>query len=97
MLSSHGYNQALDCWCLGILCYELLAGQPPFLAQTETETFSKIRRGAFTYPQKVKPDARDLIGHLLLQDPKQRLSCEQVTKHSWIAQRGQSLLISRND
>lgn len=97
MLSAHGYNQSLDCWCVGILCFELLAGEPPFYSTTEPETYLKIRRGVFTYPPQIKADAQDLIGKLLLPDPKQRLSCEQVTKHYWIAQRGRSSLISRND
>lgn len=36
------YGFSVDWWALGVLCYEMLAGQPPFDADTEDELFPAI-------------------------------------------------------
>ena len=51
----------LDHWCIGVLCYELLVGRPPFESETSQETYKKIVAGICKYPDYVKEDARDLI------------------------------------
>merc|ERR1712060_46408 len=33
-IRNKGHNQSADWWTLGILCYEMLVGQPPFVGET---------------------------------------------------------------
>lgn len=37
-----GYTQLCDWWSVGVILFEMLVGQPPFLASTPTETQLKV-------------------------------------------------------
>lgn len=62
MLEHKEYNEKVDLWCLGVLCYEFLVGKPPFESRSQTETHTRIRNVNFKFPDHVSPLARDFIG-----------------------------------
>lgn len=43
-----GYTQLCDWWSVGVILFEMLVGQPPFLAQTPLETQMKVRNRIYT-------------------------------------------------
>lgn len=43
VLERSGYTQLCDWWSVGVILYEMLVGQPPFLANTAVETQQKVR------------------------------------------------------
>uniref|UniRef100_A0A1B6LIQ3 Aurora kinase n=1 Tax=Graphocephala atropunctata TaxID=36148 RepID=A0A1B6LIQ3_9HEMI len=84
MVKNREYDEKVDNWCLGILCYEFLVGKPPFESSDSKQTFRKIAEVAVTYPSTIPPGAKDLISRLLKFKPEDRLSLPNVMKHFWI-------------
>uniref|UniRef100_A0A2K6A8T7 non-specific serine/threonine protein kinase n=1 Tax=Mandrillus leucophaeus TaxID=9568 RepID=A0A2K6A8T7_MANLE len=68
VLLRKGYTQLCDWWSVGVILFEMLVGQPPFLAPTPTETQLKVINWENTLhiPAQVKlsPESRDLITKL---------------------------------
>ena len=42
VLERKGYSQLCDWWSVGVILYEMLVGQPPFLANSSNETQIKV-------------------------------------------------------
>jgi serine/threonine protein kinase len=42
MIRGNSYDQTVDVWSLGILCYEFLTGKPPFETKNQVTTFNNI-------------------------------------------------------
>ena len=61
MIENKKHDERVDHWCIGVLCYELLVGKPPFESQTSQETYKKIVAVYFKFPKYVTAGARDLI------------------------------------
>ncbi|XP_003787761.1 aurora kinase A [Otolemur garnettii] len=84
MIEGRMHDEKVDLWSLGVLCYEFLVGKPPFEANTYQETYRRISRIEFTFPEFVTEGARDLISRLLKHNPSQRLTLREVLEHPWI-------------
>uniref|UniRef100_A0A8D3D213 non-specific serine/threonine protein kinase n=1 Tax=Scophthalmus maximus TaxID=52904 RepID=A0A8D3D213_SCOMX len=71
-----GYTQLCDWWSVGVILFEMVVGQPPFLATTPLETQLKVINWKSTLhvpPQaKLSPEASDLIVKLC-RGPEDRL------------------------
>ena len=59
MVARTGHDVKADIWCLGILCYELLYGAPPFEETTIEETFERIKTARFRFPRT--PEVRTVF------------------------------------
>ncbi|XP_076381865.1 uncharacterized protein LOC117222909 [Megalopta genalis] len=86
MVIGKTHDHTVDLWSLGVLCYECLVGTPPFLAKTYEETYVRIKKAQYKFPDYVSEGARNLISQLLVVNPDQRLPLEDVLKHPWIVQ-----------
>ncbi|KAJ1525141.1 hypothetical protein ONE63_009977 [Megalurothrips usitatus] len=84
MVQGRPHDHKVDLWSLGVLCYEFLVGKPPFEAETYEETYARISRAQYSFPDHVSQDAKDLISSLLQINPNNRLSLEGVLSHPWI-------------
>lgn len=56
----------VDLWSLGVLCYELLVGRPPFESKTHNETYKLIANIEYKLPSHISPGAKDLITKVCL-------------------------------
>lgn len=88
IITATGHGAAADWWALGVLLFELLAGYPPFFADSPLEIYEKILQGKFAVPAHIDPVAKDLIRRLLTADLTQRLGnlkngARDVMNHPW--------------
>jgi len=88
VLTSESYDMSVDMWSIGVIIYILLCGFPPFFGETPPELFKKIIECKYDFDDQawdeVSDQAKDLIRHLLVKDPKQRFTATQCLQHEWI-------------
>lgn len=94
VLSGREYNEKVDVWSLGVILYIMLAGVPPFYGESAAETFEAVLRGNLRFPTRifrsVSPEAKDLLRKMLCKDVSRRLSAEQVLRHPWVINGGET-------
>ncbi|KAH9261219.1 hypothetical protein BASA81_000923 [Batrachochytrium salamandrivorans] len=84
VLADKGYDGAMaDTWSIGVILFVFLAGFLPFDEATMSALFKKIQKAEFTYPSWFTDEVKDLIGKILVVDPKQRWNMDQIRQHSW--------------
>lgn len=83
MIEGKIYDDTVDQWCLGVLCFEFLCGNPPFESDDSKKTYAKIRRIEINFPKFITQGAKDLISKLLRQSVL-RISLKEVMQHPWI-------------
>lgn len=66
MVFGNSHDHSVDLWGVGVLCYECLTGNPPFVTKSYDETYKKIMKAQYTFPSYVSDGARDLISKVSL-------------------------------
>lgn len=61
LVSGVSHDERVDHWTVGVLCYEMLCGHPPFEHESAQDTYSSIKAVKYTFPPIISPLARDLI------------------------------------
>lgn len=65
MIEGREYTKAVDLWSLGILCYELLVGSPPFEEKSGYRaTYKRIANVDFEFPIFLSPDSKCFISNV---------------------------------
>ncbi|XP_038136810.1 tribbles homolog 3 [Cyprinodon tularosa] len=77
-------GRAADIWSLGVSLYTMLIGRYPFQDTQPTALFAKIRRGVFSLPNSLSPQAKCLISCMLRKAPVERLKASELLMHPWL-------------
>mmetsp|Transcript_81978 Transcript_81978/g.171582 ORF Transcript_81978/g.171582 Transcript_81978/m.171582 type:complete len:511 (+) Transcript_81978:347-1879(+) len=79
-----GYGKQVDMWSLGVILYIILSGIPPF---EEEGLYEQILAGKYEFDvqewTKVSAEAKELVGGLMVVDPKLRFDIQRTLEHKW--------------
>jgi serine/threonine protein kinase len=75
MLNRKGHGKSHDLWSLGIFLFHMLIGHTPFEDTDPLKMQQKILKGKAYFPKTnpISKEAKILIKHLLIVDPKKRI------------------------
>ncbi|XP_035208403.1 aurora kinase C-like isoform X2 [Stegodyphus dumicola] len=88
VLRNQTYDEKVDAWCLGVLCFEFLVGRPPFQARNTATTFDLIRKTNLIFPSSMTVGAKNFILKLLKKNPAERMSMDEVLNDPWLKKNG---------
>lgn len=81
VLKGEQYNSKADWWSLGVIMYQILFEETPFIGDNDEETKENILHKEVKFRRfKVSPIA-DLIMKLLEKDPEKRIDVGEIKKH----------------
>lgn len=86
---SNYYSKAVDIWSLGCFLYTVLCGFPPFYDEDHVVLTQKIIEADFVFLapwwDEISADAKDLITRMLVVNPEDRITIEEIYQHPWMA------------
>jgi serine/threonine protein kinase len=99
ILRNQPYGVEVDIWSIGVICYILLAGYPPFYDEDMKKLFRKIKDGRYHFHTEHWSDksaeSMDIIKRMLCVNTEERWTAKQLLAHPWI-QTGDEELAKRN-
>ncbi|TWU75066.1 serine/threonine-protein kinase KIN2 [Metarhizium rileyi] len=85
LLQARAYTgPEVDVWSFGIVLYVLVCGKVPFDDQSMPALHAKIKKGLVDYPSWLSSECKHLMSRMLVTDPKQRATMQEVMNHPWM-------------
>ena len=89
------YDEKVDIWSLGTLCYEMLFAKPLFGTEINYTTCQNILNANFTIENKISPQARSFLYCMLQKEGNKRLSASELLHHEFI--KGNNIMYYENN
>jgi len=78
------HDSKVDLWAVGVLTFEFLVGTPPFETHGTKNTFQRISKVQFTFPESISQEARNFIRGYLTKHSRERMSAREGLSHPFI-------------
>ena len=75
VLQNKGYDKGVDWWTFGILIYEMLVGDPPFLDADPIQIYQQVLQCKVRFTRSYENEAKSLTKKLLTPDLTKRFGC----------------------
>ena len=79
-----GYDEKIDIWSLGNICYELLMGERAFETNDIKVLEEKIDKGVYTLPTTSYKEVVGFMVGMMQYDSSIRLSADELSKHPFL-------------
>eukprot|EP00930_Biecheleria_cincta_P051171 TRINITY_DN3632_c0_g1_i1.p1 TRINITY_DN3632_c0_g1~~TRINITY_DN3632_c0_g1_i1.p1 ORF type:complete len:593 (+),score=113.61 TRINITY_DN3632_c0_g1_i1:44-1822(+) len=80
------YTSQCDLWSMGVICYMLLTGKPPFRGSDNLKVARSILTDEFAQDgcwAQLSDEAKDFLRRLLQKDATRRMTASQSLTHDW--------------
>ncbi|KAF7712863.1 Uncharacterized protein PECH_001983 [Penicillium ucsense] len=87
--SKGGHTQKVDIWSLGVICFAMLTGYPPFQSKTQEEIYKKVRSLTYVWPKEsestnfIPEEAKDLVSACLNLVDEERPDPDDIVEHAF--------------
>lgn len=98
ILKGHPYNHKVDVWSLGAVFYEMLTGFTPFTGRNKEDLKRNLEHGDYRLPKHIKMslEGLDFLNCCLQHNPNNRLSWDQLMKHSYLNYDYKQFMVDEN-
>ncbi|XP_045479253.1 serine/threonine-protein kinase PAK mbt [Harmonia axyridis] len=96
VISRLPYGPEVDIWSLGIMVIEMVDGEPPFFNEPPLQAMRRIRElppPKLKNTHKVSPRLQTFLDRMLVRDPTQRASAQELLSHPFLRQAGPPALL----
>ncbi|KAL1509114.1 hypothetical protein ABEB36_003906 [Hypothenemus hampei] len=96
VISRLPYGPEVDIWSLGIMVIEMIDGEPPFFNEQPLQAMRRIREmppPKLKNAHKVSPRLQSFLDRMLVRDPTQRASAQELLAHPFLRQAGPPALL----
>ena len=96
---SQGYNEKVDIWSLGTICYQMLTGDPLFNVKTFGDLFKKVKEGNYSIPIDIdiSDEIISFLSSMLRYNGELRLSAEELLLHDFIQKNPKNFIKNPKD
>ena len=98
LIKGESYTSNIDWWSYGVVVFGLLTGRNPFNGNTFEGVFKSVISDDLKFPEaiKISDEAKDFISSIIVKDPSERLTGNDVLSHPWLADIDISAISSRS-
>jgi len=84
IINNYCYDEIVDIWSIGIICYQMLIGNPPFVANNLEEIGFKIKWRKFKIPTNLSKEVISFMKEILQYEAPKRLTAETLSNHEFL-------------
>lgn len=84
---NRGHDNKVDTWAIGVICYAMLMGTPPFQSKTQQEIYTKLRTLEYEWKMDsgnyIPQQAKDFVASCLNLNSAERPEMDELVQHDF--------------
>lgn len=87
-LTHRRYDAKVDVWAVGVICYTMICGYPPFWSENMADMLHMIKHGDYNFDgpswESVSDETKSFVSYLLTRDPSKRPTSDECLMHPFL-------------